>query len=308
MLTLTATLVIDARDILGEGPAWDATAGRIVWSDNVAGTIREARSTGSGAWRETRQWKLARSVGAAIPRAAGGLIVVAGTEVLILSEAGDCEHFARIDADATRVQLNDARCDSQGRLWAGTLAPDFTEGLGALYRIDSNGSVTTMLNSVSISNGLDWSPDGSTFYLIDSAQNTVDAFDFDATAGAITRRRTVVAFRRGEGVADGMTVDCDGNLWVAVFGTGEVRRFTPEGVAQGRVVISAAGVTSCAFGGPDGGDLFITSGSMRLPDAALPKVGFTVETADRIANAPGAGGLFVCRPGVRGRPATPFGG
>jgi sugar lactone lactonase YvrE len=306
--SLYANLRIDSRDILGEGPVWDGAGGRLIWSDNIVGTIREARPSETGEWREVRQWKPARSLGAAIPRAAGGLIVAAGTELLALSESGACSVFARINADGARVQLNDARCDSKGRLWVGTLAPDFSQGLGALYRVDPDGAVTTMLESVSISNGLDWSPDESTFYFIDSGKNSVDAFDFDGDSGSISRRRTVITFSKGEGVADGMTVDSEGCLWVAVFGSGEVRRFAPDGVLRARVAISAPGVTSCAFGGPDGGDLFITSGSIRLPDAALAKVGFSVEVAEKIANAPGAGGLFVCRPGVNGKPAVPFAG
>jgi len=165
-----------------------------------------------------------------------------------------------------------------------------------------------MLEPVSLSNGLDWSPDGATFYYIDSAKNSVDAFDFDATLGSISGRRTVVTIPKSEGVADGMTVDCDGCLWVAIFGTGEVRRYMANGVLRECVAISAPGVTSCAFGGLDGGDLFITSASIRLPDAILPSAGFSVEMAENIARAPGAGGLFVCRPGVSGRPATPFAG
>jgi sugar lactone lactonase YvrE len=305
---LKAKLVVDSRDIIGEGPAWDAVGGRLLWSDNMVGTIREARSASSGGWRETRQWRLGRPIGTAIPRAGGGLIVVTGTEVLTLSETGTCGLFARIEADGTRVQFNDAKCDPQGRLWAGTFAPDFSEGLGALYRIDPDGSVTLTLEPVSLSNGLDWSPDGATFYYIDSAKNSVDAFDFDATLGLISRRRTVVTIPKSEGVADGMTVDCDGCLWVAIFGAGEVRRYTSDGVLGERVLISAPGVTSCAFGGLDGGDLFITSASIRLPDAILPFTGFSVEMAENIARAPGAGGLFVCRPGVGGKPATPFAG
>src|SRR5262249_11131600 len=167
-----------------------------------------------------------------------------GVEVLTVSESGACEPFARLDADPKRVQLNDAKCDSQGRLWTGTFAPDFGEGLGALYRIDPDRSVTKVLEPVSQSNGLDWSPDGRTFYYIDSAKNTVDAFDFDATRGLISRGRTLVTIDKGDGVADGMTVDRDGDLWVAIFAKGEVRRYAPSGAFRGSVSISAPGATS----------------------------------------------------------------
>lgn len=305
---LNATLTIDARDKIGEGPAWDAAAGRLLWSDNAAGIIHESRPDGAGGWRETRTWNLGRPIGAAMPRAKGGLVVAGGTEIFMLSEAGDIEPFVHLDADPNRVRLNDAKCDSHGRLWAGTLSSDFTPGRGALYRIDPSGAVTTMQTNMTISNGLDWSPDGLTFYLIDSPTHSVDAFDFDAVRGTISNRRTIVTIPRGEGLPDGMTVDRDGYLWVAVIGAGEVRRYTPGGTQLARVEVSASAVTSCAFGGLDGTDLFITSASVQLPDVAFTDYGFSIEMVKKSPTTPGAGGLFVCRPGAMGRPATPFAG
>lgn len=305
---MKAKLAIDARDTIGEGPTWDAAKGRLLWLDNTVGLIHEAKSDGAGSYRESRRWNLDRPAGAAIPQAKGGLVVAGGVEIFLLSEAGDIAPFARLDADPNRIHVNDAKCDPQGRLWVGTLASDFTPALGALYRVDPDGTITTMLKQVTLSNGMDWSPDGATFYYIDSGARSVDAFDFDAARGAISRRRTIVTIARGEGVPDGMTVDREGCLWVAVPATGEVRRYAPDGALLTRVEISAPAVTSCAFGGADGKDLLITSAAVRLPDAVLPLVGFTAEMAEKAAAAPGAGGLFVCRPGATGRPATPFAG
>jgi sugar lactone lactonase YvrE len=216
--------------------------------------------------------------------------------------------FAHLDADPKAVTFNDAKCDPQGRLWAGTYAHDFRAAGGALYRIDPDGTITTMLEGVGQSNGLAWSPDGATFYYIDSFAHTIDAFDFDATLGVIGRRRTIVKIPLGEGAPDGMTVDCDGCLWVAVFGTGEVRRYTTEGALLARVSISAPAVTSCAFGGIDGRNLFITSAAIPIPDAILPILGCSKEQVATSHTALGAGGLFVCRPGVGGKPPSPFAG
>lgn len=305
---IVAKLAIDARDTIGEGPTWDAAERRVLWSDNPNGIIHEARPDDQGGWRESRRWSLGRPIGAAIPRAKGGLVVVGGTEIFLVDDVGSIAPFARLDADPNLVRFNDAKCDPQGRLWAGTLANDFTLGRGALYRIDPSGTVTTMLEGMNISNGLDWSPDGATFYFADTATRVVDAFDFDATRGTISRRRTIVTIPKGEGTTDGMTVDREGYLWVAIPGTGEVRRYMPDGTLVARVRISALAASSCAFGGTDRGDLFITSASIRLPDLVLPVIGFSAEMADNIAKAPGAGGLFVCRPGTTGRPETPFAG
>lgn len=304
---LKATLAIDAYDGIGEGPAWDGVAKRFLWLDNAQGIIHEAKSDGRGGWRETRRWNLGRRTGAAIPRTKGGLVVIAGTDVLLMNDAGDLTPFARIDADPNVVGLNDAKCDPRGRLWSGTVAHDFTPKASKLYRIDPDGSVTTMLDGVSLSNGLDWSPDGGTLYYIDSGDRTVDALDFDMVHGTIGRRRTLVEFPRGQG-PDGMTVDREGCLWVAVFGPGEVRRYAPDGSLVACVAVSAPATTSCAFGGADGGDLFITSASIRLPEELLPMMGFGPEMVEKVANAPGAGGVFCCRPGATGKPATPFAG
>jgi sugar lactone lactonase YvrE len=302
---IKASLAIDAHDDNGEGPAWDAVEERLLWSDNTTGLIHASKAVGAGAWREGQRWNLGRPIGAAIPRVNGGMIVVGGTEIFSVDEAGVCAPFAQLDADPNRVTLNDAKCDLQGRLWAGTYAKDLCTPCGALYRIDPDGAVTMMLSEVIISNGLDWSPDGSTMYYIDSMTRAVDAFDFDSRHGTISNRRTVLSVERGG--PDGMAVDREGCLWVAVYGTSEVRRHAPDGELLARVEISTPAVTSCAFGGVDGGELFITS-VLRIPDLILPIIGFGPDVAERAAAAPGAGWLFVCRPGVTGIPATPFAG
>jgi sugar lactone lactonase YvrE len=305
---MQAQLAIDSKDIIGEGPMWDAAAQRLLWMDNAVGTVHEAKATPHGSWLETRKWTLNRVTGMAIPRKNGGLVVMAGTDILTLSDAGDVSTFATIPADPNKVKLNDARCDPQGRLWTGTYAHDFTPGISALYRIDHDGTVTTVLEQVGLSNGMDWSPDGKTFYYIDSMAAEVAAFDFDPTRGTLSRRRKVVHFPATEGGLDGMTVDSEGCLWLADFGPGEVRRYSPEGRLLTTIKVSALAVTSCAFGGAGYRDLFITTAALRIPDPVLPIIGWTPEMADNAANSPGSGGVFVCRPGVAGHPETPFAG
>jgi sugar lactone lactonase YvrE len=312
---LNATLAVDCQDIIGEGPAWDRPRERILWCDNSVGLIHEARCTGYNGWHETRHWALNRSIAAAVPRRAGGLVVASGVEILTLSDAGDIRSFARLDAEPQSVKLNDAKCDSQGRLWAGTRDMDFgvpdrkiTAGRAALYRIDPDGAVVRMLTGATLCNGLDWSPDGSIFYFIDTYSRTVDAFDFDIDQGAISHRRNVVTLYSDEGLPDGMTVDSEGNLWVAIAGAGEIRCYSPEGSLLARVSVATPTVTSCAFGGIAGRDLFITTARVRLPAIALSGLtqGFSLEVRD--PREPGAGGLHVCRPGVSGMPSHDFAG
>lgn len=301
---MKATLAIGSRDVIGEGPAWDAANQRLLWSDMESGIVHAARYDSSAGWRETNRWELHRSLAAAMPRARGGLILASGVEFLTLDERGNVANFARLDADPTLVRLNDAKCDPRGRVWAGTLAFDFSSR-GALYRVDPDGTVTTMLDGLAIANGMDWSPDGSIFYFTESLSRRIEAFDFDVARGTISGRRTLVEIGYGEGGPNGLTVDNEGCVWVAVTGSGEVRRYSPAGALLTRVSIATPGATSCAFGGSDGATLFITSLGRRMPEVAR-KIGLT----DAMMNndGPQSGALFVCQPGTTGRPATAFAG
>jgi sugar lactone lactonase YvrE len=307
---MQATLAIDARDLLGESPLWDTAGNRFLWLDHAQGTIHEARLANTGGWHESRSWKLNRPLGGLVLRQKGGLLLGSGTEILTFDEdSGEVQPFICLDADPAEVVWNELKCDRLGRLWAGTRGADVRkQGRSALYRVDPDRTVSRLLSDVSVSNGLDWSPDGRTFYYIDSPTFTVAAFEFDPARGTIKARRTLLALERGAGVPDGMTVDGEGCLWIAIAGTGQVRRYSPEGEELMRIGLSAPVVTSCTFGGRDGADLWITSAALQLPDEVLEIMGGRAEQARAWAAAPGAGGAFVCRPGPRGMAATPFAG
>ena len=300
-----ATLALDMRDRIGEGPAWDGKNHRLLWADHEKGVIHGAKPDPTGAWQETSRWDLGRPLAAVIPRKRGGLIVAGGLDMFSMDEEGRTEPFVSIEADPRKVRLNDAKCDPRGRLWAGSLTNDFSAGGAALYRIDPDGSVRTMLDRLTLSNGLDWSPTGETFYFIDSVTCGIDAFDYDLERGTLSNRRTFVTLERGCGVPNGMTVDRDGCVWVAATGAGEVQQYSPAGDLLGRVRIATPGATSCAFGGVGGDVLCITALGRRMGEVAL-KLGVTEDKMEN--NGPGGGGLFTCRTGARGAPATAFAG
>jgi sugar lactone lactonase YvrE len=152
-----------------------------------------------------------------------------------------------------------------------------------------------MLEHVSISNGLDWSDDGRLMYYVDTPTGSIDVFDFDVAEGAIANRRSLARVEAGAGWPDGLTLDADGYLWVALWSGGAIRRYAPDGALDRVVPVPVSHPTSCAFGGRDLGDLYVTTAATALtPDARLRE--------------PLAGGLFRCRPGVRGRPAHRFKG
>ena len=175
------------------------------------------------------------------------------------------------------------------------MADDQAVGAASMYRLDPDGSVRRMLPGLVISNGLGWSPDRSTMYHVDSPTRRVDAFDFDLASGAIANRRTVFAFETGAGDPDGMTVDAEGFLWVALWGGRAVRCYSPGGGLDAVVEIPASRVTSCTFGGPDLEELFVTTARRGLGPGEL-------------ASEPAAGGIFRARPGVTGQPAHRFAG
>ena len=158
-----------------------------------------------------------------------------------------------------------------------------------------------MIEGLTLANGLAWSPDERTFYLIDSLAQTVDAFDFDIGEGALCNRRTLLTVEGG--APNGMTVDSSGDLWVAVTGAAEVRHYSASGALRGRVAISTPGATSCAFGGANGDILFITSRSGRMPEIAR-NIGLTSQMMNNDGDE--AGALFAVSPGARGLSSHPF--
>ena len=199
---------------------------------------------------------------------------------------------AAVEADDPATRMNDGKVDPAGRFWAGTMLDDEGPGGGALYRLDADLRVTQMLKPVSIANGLDWTDDGREMLYIDTTTQRVDRIEYDAATGDLGARRPWVTIPEGAGHPDGMTLDAEGCAWVAMWGGWCVVRFSPDGVPVSRIDVPAASASSCAFGGPDLDQLFITTAQWPDPDTA----------------APGAGGLYVARPGVRGRPPTAFAG
>jgi sugar lactone lactonase YvrE len=285
-------LVLDARAALGEGPLWDGRAQRLYWVDITAKRVhRFDPATGLD-----EAFDAGQPVGALGLREAGDLVLAVEKGFALLDpDAGEPRMLAAVEQDDPGTRMNDGACDAAGRFWAGTMAYDSRPGGGNLYRLDPDGTVARVIAACSISNGLDWSHDGRVLYYIDSPTQAIDAFDFEVRRGELGERHRVVEIPAEEGMPDGMTVDAEGFIWVALWGGGCVRRYHPDGRLDRLLRLPVSQVTSCTFGGPDLGDLYITTAAHQLP-------------AERLRREPHAGGLFRHRPGVRGRPAHRFGG
>src|SRR3712207_1900064 len=232
------------------------------------------------------------SVAAALrPRSRGGAVIGVERGFALEDADGTLTHLGELWTE-TSVRINEGGCDPDGRFYCGSMAYDQRPGGGALYRLDPDGSVRVVLENVTVSNGLDWSPDGSRGYYNDTATHHISVFDYDSDAG-LTGRRVFVDLSAEAKRPDGLTVDAQGAVWVALSNGGAVRRYTPHGVLDEVVVeVPARKVTACPFGGPNLDQLFITTSREGLEPGEDPL----------------AGSLFRAAVGVSGMPVREFAG
>ncbi|CCK30301.1 calcium-binding protein [Streptomyces davaonensis JCM 4913] len=253
---MTYEVAVRAEATLGEGPTWDPAGGRLLWIDILGGRVHSYDpSSGRRTVRTTDQ-----HVGAVKPRAGGGLVLNLRDGVGVLDPDGSFRWLYREVVPGRRG--NDAAVAPDGSLWAGTMRYDEAPGGGTLSRIGADGSVTTVLDDVTVSNGTGWSPDGRRMYYIDSPTRRVDVFDHES--GSLTNRRTLVRIEDGAGFPDGLTVDADGCVWVALWDGSAVRRYTPAGDLDREIPLPTPRITACAFGGTDLTDLYITTARVGL--------------------------------------------
>jgi sugar lactone lactonase YvrE len=280
-------VVLEAGADLAEGPVWADE--RLWWVDIEAGLVHHTEvDTG-----DDEVIEFGEPVGSVIPRSGGGAVLGVRDGVALLGPDGVEERRIPIEADDDESRMNDATCDPVGRLFTGTMTHEHRRS--ALYRVDPDLTVTTVLPGLGISNGLGWSPDGARLYFIDTPTLRVDVMTYDVDTAAMGERSPLVRVGVGEGYPDGMTVDAEGGLWVAFWSGGCVRRFGPDGTLLRTVRLPVDRVTSCTFGGADLDRLFVTTASTGL------------DPAQRAAQ-PLAGSILVVDPGVRGVPAVPFAG
>ena len=280
----------EARAELGEGPYWVPEDNCLLWVD-IEGRMlhRTDAVTGVTASAELDE------VSAAFPAFGGGILTAGGNRLTLRVPGGAPQSWtARAVAEAPAredVRFNDGAVDSAGRVWIGSMHKGETQPVGALYRLDPGPVLTPVAEGAVVSNGLGWSPDGSRLYYSDSGLRRIDVFDYDPAVGGVSRRRVFADLSGVRGVPDGLTVDADGYVWAAMWGGGALRRFAPSGQQDAVLPVPVAQPTSCAFGGPDLGDLYVTTARVGLSEAAL-------------AAQPLAGRLLRLRPGPAGLPSA----
>lgn len=278
--------------VLGEGPHWDAERGVLWWVDIESETLCRF-DPASG---ENQEFPVGQHIGFVVTSQRGDLV------------AGLRDGFFRIDVRTGSLQpitdpedgnpgsrFNDGKVDPQGRIWAGTLTYERIPEGANLYVLEPDGACRRAIDKVGTSNGLAWSLDGRTLYYVDTATRRVDAFDFDGETGSISNRRPVVHVAEAMGKPDGMTIDREGMLWVALFRGSAITRWNPaDGSMIAKIDLPCPKVTSCCFGGPDFDELYVTTARTGMSD-------------EEIASHPLAGSLFRIRPGVAGLPSRACG-
>lgn len=286
---VVADLVIDARSTLGECPVWDDRYGDLLWVDMPSGDLHR--------WQLSAQkhdvFHVSDFISAIALDREGAYIAALRDQVVHLnSSAALTDVIVAVDVGSA-CRLNDGKCDSFGRFWVGSTAYDEKTSAANLYCVYRDGQAVSVLEGVTISNGLDWSRDTRQMYYIDSPLKRIDVFDFDIDTGTITNRRPLIDTHDTPGEPDGMTVDADGALWVAFWGGARVKQYSPRGEELQEILVPPANVTSCAFGGSSLTDLYITT-------AADDDVQGDLNSDTH------AGGVFVAQLGIQGRPSNRF--
>ncbi|HEX3834877.1 MAG TPA: SMP-30/gluconolactonase/LRE family protein [Solirubrobacteraceae bacterium] len=268
---------------LAEGPLWDGARERVLWVDINAGEVL-AGSLREGVIDDAAPLVgFDETVGAVVCEEHGQLLIAGARSVFT---PGDPDGASTLFDASKNSRLNDGACDPAGRFLVGSMALDDREGEERLHRIELDGSVTIVDHDLTLSNGLAWSPDGSVLYSVDTTPGIVYARPYDPGSGAYGER--TVALRIAGESPDGLCTDAGGNLWIAIWGAGQVRCYTPSGELVETVEVPAPHVTSVAFIGPELDTLLITSAH-----------------EDESQNA---GHLFSACVGVRGTPTTPWAG
>lgn len=286
-------LVLDSKSALGEGAIWNYKTGELIWV-NITDKILNFYNP---KLKYNKEMLTGQMIGTVVPAESGKMMVALENGFYEFDpETGSKKRIANPEEGIDENRFNDGKCDPAGRFWAGTMSMEGKPHAGALYRLDPDSSIHKMIENVSISNGIVWSLDATKMYYIDTPTQKVMSWDYNQETGEISNPKTAIEIPEEMGSPDGMTIDAEGNVWIALWGGSAVGCWNPEtGELLRKIEVPAKNVTSCAFGDEDLGTLYITTARQGTSEEELEKF-------------PHAGGLFKTRPGVKGVEAFFFKG
>ena len=287
--------VLTVQNKLGEGPVWSAEEQALYWVDIENNSFYRYYPTTS----KYESFDVGVPIGVLALRSAGGLVMATKNGFAFWDPQTQGLHFlANLEADKPHTRFNDGAVDCGGRFWAGTMCglPEIcNDPEGSLYRLDPDGSISTMETRIFIANGIGWSPDNKIMYFTDTPRHVIYAYDFDAATGAIANRRPFISTPDEIGAPDGLKVDSEGCIWSARWGGWKITRYDPTGKVEREIQLPVQCPTSCAFGGADLDELYITSAWTALSD-------------EQKKNQPFAGDLFRVKTNIKGLESPKFAG
>lgn len=278
-------IVIDSKSELGEGAIWNSETGELLWI-NITGKVLNFYNPKTD---YNKEMFTGQRIGTVVPSMSGNVLVALQNGIYQFDpKTGTKKLISDPEENIANNRFNDGKCDPAGRFWAGTMSTKDKKNAGALYRLDTDLSIHKMIDNVSISNGIVWSLDKTKMYYIDTPTQKVVVYEYNNKTGEIGNEKVAVEIPKELGSPDGMTIDEDGNLWIALWGGSAVGCWNPEsGELLRTIKVPAKNVTSCAFGDEDLGTLYITTARIGTSNEDLEKY-------------PLAGGVFKTRLGVKG--------
>jgi L-arabinonolactonase len=287
-----AELLLDCRNVHGEGVLWNALDNRLWWTDIHGKTLWAYAPVE----RAAERYPCPDRICCFAPRRDGSLVAAFADGFAFFDpRSGRREDIASFEPDLPQTRLNDGRTDRQGRFIAGGMDERDLAPLSSVWRLDPDLTLTRLFDSVRCANSTCFSPDGRTMYFADSPDCEIVAFDYDPESGSVTGKRSLASLPKDRGVPDGSCVDAEGFIWNAVWEGYRIDRFAPDGRLDRSIPVPVMKPTCVAFGGPDLDILFITTSRLGSSDDLLEKELHS-------------GGLFALRPGVKGLIDPPFAG
>jgi len=278
-------LAFRIKSCVGEGPLWDDRSQTLFWIDVLEGKVFNFNPIS----QENAELEIGKHVGAIALTETSKIVAAARDEIALIDLSNSSITSLVRVIDNERFRFNDGRVDARGRFVIGSMGYEPEPGTASLYSFTFPQNIDTIIENVGLSNGLCWSEDNNKFFYIDTLTSQVAEFSYELETGRVSNRRTIIAFDASQGSPDGMTIDRDGNLWVAFWGGGCVRRISPMGQIISEIQLPVSRVTSAAFGGQDFKHLFITTASYLVSD-------------EQLTNEPLAGSLFVLETDTQGFP------